>query len=473
MEFNKLAIDVLEKVGGKENVKSVTHCMTRLRFVLHDVDKANKEVLKNTEKVAGVVYKGGQLQLIIGGDVSFLYEEIAKLIGNVAGGSIDAVENDDEAFSKKPKEKFTVKRLVNNIFGTLASCLTPVLPVIIFAGLIKMITAMLGPDLFGIISAESDLYVLLTFVGDAGFYFLPIFIGISASKVFRCNILIAVLMGCVLLHPTLASIVEGGQSFTVYGIPMVAASFGSTVIPMILITWVMSYVERIFKKYIPKSVAMMFVPLLTVLVMLPLALCVLGPIGTVLGEYICEALVWIRNSFGPFGVALIAASWIPLIATGMHVSITTPILVAYATYGYDAIITPGLLIPGYVVMGIALAFSIKAKNASDRELGISSFVSQAIGGVTEPAIFGILLLHRKTLIISIIGSFIGGLYVGFTNCVSYFMVESNFLAAIAFFGNGDIAGLVNGIIGCVLGFLFGLIAILVVGYEETGEMVKS
>ena len=284
-QYKQVATDVLSAVGGKTNISSVTHCMTRLRFNLKDESIPNDTEIQNIAGVIGVNRAGGQYQVIIGQTVNKVYDEL------IAVGDLTRNAPIDENLDGKLKEKLTFKTAGNLVLNKLAGCLTPLIPMLIAASMFKMFTAVLGPSMLNIIGTKTSLYQLFTFVGDAGFYFFPVILGYTAAKQFNTSRIIAMFLGAILIDPNLIKIVTAGKSFDVFGIPMQLVNYSSTVIPIILSVWIMSYVERFFKRYTASSISTIVVPTLTIVVMLPISLCVLGPAGNFVGNYICEGIL--------------------------------------------------------------------------------------------------------------------------------------------------------------------------------------
>ncbi len=466
MDKNRqIAEEVIKAVGGKENINSVAHCMTRLRLVLKDYGIPSKEEIKGINGVLGVVEQGGQLQVIIGQTVPKVYEEALKLLPGMGGGTVD----EDLGKGDIPKEKFSWKKLPSKMMASIIGCLTPILPVLIAAGLIKMIVAIIGPTMLNVAPESSDLYRLLYMVGEAGFYFFPVFVAWSGAKYFGCSPVIALLLGGLLIYPDFTAIVEAGEAFSVFGIPMRGATYSSTVLPMILTTWAASYVERFFKKITPAAISTMMIPLGTLLVMLPVSLCILGPAGAILGEYIGAFLIWLHTILGPVGVAIIGSLFLVIVATGMHLPLITTAIVSMTTLGFDDTILVGSIAGTYACIMIYLAYLIKAKTADERSLGVSVFVSQALGGVGEPGMFGVLFRYPKLVAIEMASTFIGTLYMGITNVKLYFAASSNFLAAVVFNG-GDVTNFINGCIGCSIAAVLAFVLVMVLGYENNGSL---
>lgn len=261
-KYNELAQTILENVGGEENISNMTHCMTRLRFNLKDQSKVNEESLKSMTGVLGVVQSGGQYQIIIGQTVNKVYNNLLELTGKA--------QEQEEVEAKEEKEPFTLKGLGNKVLDYLAGSLTPLIPVLIAASMFKMVMAVFGPSMLNWIHEGSSLATLLTFVGDAGFYFFPVFLGYTAAKKFGVTPVLGMFLGGVLLHPTFTQIAADGAAFDILGIPVATQNYASTVLPMILSIWIMSYVEKFFKKVIPSTLGTIFTPTLTMVVMLSL-----------------------------------------------------------------------------------------------------------------------------------------------------------------------------------------------------------
>lgn len=455
-DYKALSQQILKNVGGKENVTYAAHCMTRLRLSLRDNSAVDIDAVKKIPGVLGAQFTGEQFQIIIGQDVPKLYDVFCA-----DGGFAKAAAVDENPDAGKAKEPFSLKKIGGSIMDALTGVMSPLIPVIMVAAMIRMVVAVFGPDMLGVMAPESDIYRLLSFLGDAGFYFFPVLVGYSGARKFGCSPVLAILMGGILLHPSLIEIVNAGEPFTVFGLPMTLATYGSTLLPMLLITWVMSYVERFFKKYIPDVLSTVFVPLCTVLVMVPLALCVLGPAGSILGNYVSDALIFIHDVFGPFGMAVIGGVWILLIATGMHMAMAAPIMLAFASFGYDPTVVPASAVTQYVSMAVSLAVAIKAKNAEDRSVGVSCLVSQALGGVGEPTLFGIMFRFKKALAFAMAGSFCGALTAGLLGARGFSFASGNFLTVLCY--GPDV---VKGAIACAVAFAVSFALIMVFGYED-------
>ncbi len=461
-----IAEEVLKAVGGKENILNATHCMTRLRLNLADESIPKDDEVKNIAGVLGVVRSGGQYQVVIGQNVPKVYKEFTALGGFAAAAPVN--ENLD-----KPKEKLTAKSVGMNILNYMAGSLTPLIPILIGAAMFKTVLSILGPDMLGLFTAESDIYKLLDFVYDAGFYFLPIYIGYTAAAKIGASPILGMFMGGILLAPDfMAMAATEGATFTVFGIPAMLNNYSQSVIPIVLSVWAMSYVEKFFKKFIPDALSTIFVPFLTILVMLPISLCFLAPAGAFIGQYVSSGLVAFGNVGGFIAVAVIAALWEFLVMSGMHVVMVVTVLNVYMTTGSEGVIWPAALCATAATFGLALGAFLRMKDKEEKSLALGYFISGIIGGVTEPALYGIGLKYKRPLACLMAGGAIGGLYVGLTHSVMYALGATNFLMVLSFSG-GSTANFVNGVIGCLIAMAASAALTYLFGFDKNEPVLKA
>ena len=433
-EFQSAAAKILEGVGGKANIESVTHCMTRLRFNLKDMSIPEDDELRKNEKVVGVARSGGQYQVIIGTQVTAVYD---ALVGEMGGESGEAVEQKSVKTPAASQQKKTFKSVINSIFDYLAGSLTPLIPILLAASLCKTIIAIIGPSLLNVVSPEADIYKLFAFIGDAGFYFLPIFLGWSAARKLNVSVPIAMLLGGALLHPTFMQMAADGQPFSVYGIPAATQSYASTVIPMLLIVWIMSYVENWFKKYTPDTLKVFAVPFGTLVVMLPIAFAGLAPLGGYLGQYIADAIIALNDVAGPLAVAVIGATFTLLVLTGMHMVLMTYLFVTFPLLGYDNFLLPGIICASWSAAGVALACAYKFKNKTNKKLTFGYIITWFLGGVGEPMLYGLSVPYKTPLIAGAISGGIAGLGAGLMKLTAHVLSTSNGVYGIAAFVGGS------------------------------------
>ncbi|GAQ00837.1 PTS fructose transporter subunit IIB [Companilactobacillus farciminis] len=467
-KFKKIGKEILQDVGGTSNISSVTHCMTRLRFNLKDESIPNDNNIQNIDGVIGVNRSGGQYQVIIGQSVSNVYDALTDVGGLTKNAPID--ENLDKNLTTK--ETFSWKKLGNNILNKLAGSLTPLIPILIGASMFKMFAAVLGPTMLNVFSTGTNTYKLLTFVGDAGFYFFPIFLGYTSAKQFKTSPMIAMFLGAILLDPNLTSIVKAGKAFTVYGIPMKLVDYSSTVVPILLSVWVMSYIERFIKRHVPETISTIVVPTLTIIIMLPITLTILGPAGSYLGQYVSDGLL----AFGKFGgiwsilgIAIIGALWELLVMTGMHLIMITTMMVIFTTVGQENFISIGGLVASFSVAGMCLGAAMALKNKKEKALSYGYFIASFIGGVTEPGLYGVAVRYKRPFLGMMIGGFLGGLYAGATHVTAYVLVPvANFLGLTALVG-GSTANMINGIISAAISLIGAAVATYLINIKQTSK----
>lgn len=446
--FRTTAEDVLKAVGGSDNIVSATHCMTRLRLNLVDEQKANDEAVKAIKGVIGVNHQLGQYQVIIGQTVDKVYAEFAGLIGNKS--QIQAADSDT------PKKKLTVKETFSRVLDYLSGSMTPLIPAMITAAMFKTIQVILGPDLFNLIGTKSDIYQLCGFLYSAFFYFLPIFLGFTAAKKLGASQVMGLYVGAMLLVPELVQLAE--KSFKVYGfIPTTIHDYSQSVIPVVLSVWVMSYIEKFFKRIVPAVLSTIFVPFLTMIVMTPLVLALLAPIGNIFGQWIGDGLISFGNIGGFVAVAVVAALWELLVMTGMHMVLITFALTALMTNGVDNFVMVAAVLATWATFGLSLGAALRIRDKEEKALTFGYVVSGIVGGVTEPTIYGVMLKYKRTIAALIVGGGFAGAYAGLTHVGMYVAGASNFLSVVGYFAGGR-TNIVNGFIATAIAF-FGTAAL--------------
>ena len=463
--FAETAKGVLEAAGGMENITNATHCMTRLRLNVKDDAKVNPEEIKKVPGVIGYVNKGGQHQIIIGQTVDKVYREFCSL------GSFTAKEAVKENLDA-PKEKLTPKAIGNNILNYLAGSLTPLIPLIIAAALFRTFQSILGPGMLNVISEESDLYKLLGMVYNAGFYFMPIYVGYTAAKKIGINPVLGLLMGGVLIAPEMIEMATNGTPFTVYGIHCSVANYSQTILPIILSVWVMSYVAKFFDKVIPATLRTIFSPFLTMVVMVPVALCALAPLGNLVGTWIGKGLLSFGGVGGFIAVAVIAVLWEFLVMSGMHLVLAVTMMTVMIQNGSESIVSPAACCATIACMGMALGAALRLRNRDEKALTFGYFVSAILGGVTEPALYGTAIKYKRPFIGMAIGAALGGLYAGITGVSVYTLGSTNFLLMIGYAGGGT-ANLVNGVISCVIAFVGAAAATYFLGFRKDEPNIQK
>lgn len=453
MKFEQIAREVLENVGGKGNVAHVTHCVTRLRFNLKDESKANVDKIKKIKGVMGNVNQGGQFQVIIGNDVSDVYKELIKL------GDFKLAKTEVQG----PK-----KGVLTAAMDTIAGIFTPVIPAIAGCAMIKAFLSIAVA--FGWVSTESQSYYILNFIGDTAFFFLPMLLAYTAATKFKASPYLAMVIGGILLHPNFSALVSAGEPVAFFGLPVRLVKYGSSVIPIILIVWLMSYVERVVTKIIPKVLRVVFVPLLVILITAPIGLIVIGPLGDIIGGVLANIIMAI-DSKATWALPLIMGGLSPLLVmTGMHYSLYPAIFTQLATSGYQTIF-PGMLVANVCQGAAALCVSVKSKNSDLKQLAASTGATAVIG-VTEPAMYGVNLKLKKPFYAVLAGGAVGGLYAGITG-VKVFTPGGAALVGVPAYIGPEISNIVNILIAAAIGFVVTFALTWILGFEDEVEETEE
>lgn len=456
--YDELSSRIIELVGNRDNILNVAHCFTRLRFDIKNKNLVQLDEIKKLKEVAGTQWVGDQLQIIIGQEVADVYESVCKI------GNLSSTEMINENLDRD-QEKLSIKTIFNKMIATITTCVTPVFIIFTLGGLLRLSVVLLGSQMFGILPDDSEILVLLSTVGDTCFRFFPIYIAYIAAQKFGANVPMALILACLVFHPTLLGIVESGKSFHVFGIPMIATDYAGSFLPSLLITWVLSKVESFFKDLFPNVIKGLLYPLCTILVMLPIALCVLGPIGSILGSAIMTFIVWLKDVFGPLATALVGAFFPFLIVTGMHHALNSAALVEYTKNGFDTCVWAGSYIMDYQLMALPFASLIKSKKPENKALALNCIATEGLGGISEPTIFGFLLKGKRNMAYAIAGGFASGFYIGLMNVNCYVMAPNGFMSIFAYSGS-DMSNMVNGVIACAIAFFVPFVLALIFGLDE-------
>jgi len=456
MNYEQQAATILKKVGGAENITNVGHCATRLRFNLVDESKADTDGLKATEGVVGVVSKGGEYQVVIGAEVSQVYEKMQKLLPEGSG-------------SKRGNEE--VKgNWFERFISTITGIFTPILPPLTASGMLKAVLAVLVA--FNLVSKESSTYQVINFMADATFYFLPILLANSAAKKFGCSQMLAMMLGAMLVHPNFVSMVsaakEAGTTISIFGLPIYNATYSSSVIPVVLGVWFMSLVEPIADRISPKAIKFFTSPLITMLVTGIVTLCVLGPIGYIIGNALATAVNTISN-IAPWLMSTVLGAFLPfLVMTGTHHAITPIGINNRLTIGYDSVIYPGQLASNVAQGAAALAMSLKTKNSTKKQLASATGIT-AVCGITEPVLFGVTMKNKTNMIASMIGGGIGGFFMGLVGTKNFSGGSPGLLTLPSYLSSDyPISNFVYACVGAAIAFAIAFLVNLII-YKDSEE----
>ncbi len=443
--------ELLKKLNGKEGIEEVEETPAGVLITLKSEEPAD---ITEDENIERAVQNGTKLELI--------YREAKK----------DAAKNLLELW--RTKEKLTFRLAMKKIMDVLAGSLVPLMPMLMAAAMFKTLASVLGPDMLKLLSADSDLYTLFTFVGDAGFYFFPVAVGYTSAKVLDVTPILGLFLGGILIHPTFMNMAANSQPFSVYGLPVTPLNYSSTILPIILSVACMKYIEIAMKRIVPEALKDVFVPFFTIAIVLPLCLCILAPAGSVIGEALCNALITLGSKGGIITVltiALLGTFWEFIIMSGMHWLFISSIFVVLASAGQESIITPMCAATAFATGGMAVGMALCAKNAKERSSCISCALAQVIGGVTEPALYGVGFKYRKPFIGLMAGCFAGSLYAGITGVIGYnFIPSASFLCFLNYVG-GTTMNLLHSIISAVIGFAVAAAVTYVIGKSSNEQNV--
>jgi len=420
-KYEDLAKEIVKNVGGKENVVSLTHCITRLRFKLKDEAKASDDILKSMSGVVTVMKSGGQYQVVIGNHVPEVYADVMPLLG-LEEGSADRMEDSGNG------------SLFNRAIDVISGIFQPILGIMAACGMVKGLNALFVA--LGLYTDTCGGYLIFNAIGDGLFNFMPLFLGYTAAKKFNLKPMIGLVIGAIMCYPTVqnSALSAGGEAlYTLFagtmfesavytdffGIPLIAMDYTGTVIPVIFVVYFASKCEKFFSKFIPDLVKFFFVPMLTLFVAIPVGFLLIGPVATFGSAVIAEAVMSVRNFSPMLAGAIVGLTWQILVIFGLHWGFIPVYINNIMTNGYDNVMMPFFACT-FATSAVVLAIFFKTKNRQMKEMALPNFIS-GIFGVTEPAIYGILLPLKKPFVISCIAGGIGGGFYGAFNFRKFMM----------------------------------------------------
>lgn len=458
--YREIAQDIMLRVGGPENINNINHCATRLRLTLADAGRVDERELKAVRGVMGIVARNNNLQIIVGTEVPGIYAEFVKLN---EGEGVKADTKQSDSVGEKTEGKKDAKHYFGRFVDFIGGVFVPVLPVLIAGGLIGAILTVCT-SFFGL-GTESGTYVILSAVNNAAFYFLPVFVGYNVAKKLDIPAILGAYLGAVLLH----SSINGIAGLHFLGIPMTTVSYGSSVLPIIFGVLFMSVVYKFFDKIIPKEIKYFVVPLLTMLIVTPITLTALGPVGTWCGNILAAGLQWVNIKLGWLSVGLMGAISPLLYMTGMNQALFPLCFAEFDAFGYDPFVLPGMLAANVSVGTAALTVWFKSKGADNKAIALSTGLTGVLG-ITEPAVFGVLLPLKRPLIASMIGGGAGGIFAGIVHLAEYSIVSPGLAGLIAFIPNdGTMKNFYMAIVTVIISVITTVIATLALGFKEKTE----
>ncbi|WP_182201497.1 beta-glucoside-specific PTS transporter subunit IIABC [Paraliobacillus salinarum] len=397
----QLAKQIIDGVGGKGNVSSLYHCMTRLRFKLKNGSKFDKNKIEQLGGVISALESNGQYQIVIGNNVKSVHDAIIDLYDIQSASSSNEV-NDDK--TKNPVAK---------LFNIMSGIITPIVPTLAGSGMLKALLVILT-TYFGM-SEEGSTYLILSAAANAVFYFFPLALAVSAAKVYGVNTFVSIAIMGALMEPKFTGLMtEVGDIVDFAGLPIVLMGYSGQIIPAILAIWLYSYLERILNKLIPQVIQMFAVPMLALLIMVPLTAGLIGPFGVYAGNGIAFGIEFMSNTSGMLTGAVIGAGWTFLVMFGVHWGVVPAMLQNLSTTGYDTI-RPPVANATFAQAGVAFGVFLKAKDKNLKSLAISSMMPAILAGITEPIVYGLSVRYKRPMIAAVIGGTVGGGFAGAMN----------------------------------------------------------
>lgn len=463
-KYHDLAENIIANVGGKENINSVTHCITRLRFKLKDEAKANEDVLKNMDGVVTIMKSGGQFQVVIGNHVPLVYAEVLEVAG-ITGES----SGEDEG------EK---GNLFNRLIDLISGCFQPFLGALTAGGMMKGFNALfLYLKLY---EAGSGTDLFFTAAGDAIFYFMPIVIGLTAARKFKVADFTGIAIGMAMVYPTIQAsalgagkpimtlfantILESPVFIKVFGLPIIANNYTSSVVPVILVIWFASLIQKLAKRLIPEMLQTFLVPMFTIMISVFFGLLIIGPVITFLTNILGSGFTALYE-FSPILMSVVVGFfWQVLVIFGLHWSLIPLAMINFSTLGSDIILAASFS-ASFAQTAVVLAMFFKLKDKKLKELAIPAVIS-GLFGVTEPAIYGLTLPKKKPFLISMIGAAVGALITGLFGAKSYMMGGLGVFGFVSHINKGDISSMVTQFIAVGVAMVFSFVVTMLFWKDE-------
>ncbi|MGP0689621.1 beta-glucoside-specific PTS transporter subunit IIABC [Priestia aryabhattai] len=442
MNYQSFAKEIIQLVGGEQNIASVVHCATRLRFKLVDPKKANKQTLQNMDGVLSVVESGGQFQVVIGSHVSAVYKEITQFanVGTVT--------------KSKDESKGSIRA---QIFDIISGSFAPLLGAIAGAGMLKVLLNIL--IMTGVLSAESGTYLILSAAANAIFYFLPIFMGITISSKLGANPYVGGTIGAALLEPNFTNLLKNaGDVSDFLGIPVVLMNYSSSVFPAFIAIGSYVVLERFLKKVIHKDIQMFLVPMLSLMIIVPLTVIALGPFGIYIGNGVAQGISFLSTKSGILTGAIMGGAWAFVVLTGLHMGLS-PIVLSNIANGGDPLLAMAAA-SIFAQVGVAFGVFLKTKDKTKKSFAGSTLLPGALSGVTEPILYGLILRNKRTIPYIIIAGAIGGAIIGFVGAKTIALALPSLLSIPAF------TPLVPYALALLISFASSTIMTLIFGYED-------
>ena len=462
-QYAPLAADIVRLLGGKANITEAYHCQTRLRFALKDESAVALDELNATEGIAKTLSKGGVFQVVVGMHVRDVFDEVERELGDLTSAN----HGEDAGAAGKRKHK----NIGSAVIEFVSSVFQPLIPALSGAGMVKALLALLV--VLNLVSRESQTYALVNLFADAVFYFLPVLLAFSAAQKLKISPILAAAVAAMMLHPNWVALVTKKDPVTFFDIlPFPLVNYSGAVIPIILVVFAQYYVERGLTRVIPKSVNLVFVPMLTFLIMGTLALGVLGPIGSILSGYLGSFFTFLSTNAAWAPALLVGATLPVMVMFGLHNGIAPLGVVQLAQTGKESIFGPGALVSNIAMGAASLVVAFRTKDKKTRQIATAGGIT-GLMGITEPILYGIALPKRYPLIAAMIGGGAGGLYAGLTQTHRFATGSSGLPAVLLYIGDNTLVNMINIIIALVISAVVSAVLTFILSFKFEKSAVET
>lgn len=452
MDYKLMAKEILEHIGGAENVANMTHCATRLRLTLKDTSKADDEAVKGINGVINVVNKAGQYQLLIGTEVPKLYDEFENLVKGTSNSNFEEKNTDSS------------ESIISKIFASVSAIFAPLLPALAGSGILRGLLILCVQ--LGWISEDSGTYSILFVTSMSVFYFLPVLLAFTSARRFGASPYISALIGAALIHPDFIALIGNagnGATTEFFGMPVVLMNYNSTVVPIILSIWAFSYLYKFLDKKVPENLKLVIIPLVSLAIMVPLTVIIIGPLGVYSGELVANGVNWLIERSGILTGIIVGGGWSVLVSLGIHWAVNPIMINNISMHGFDYIV-PFTFACNFAVMGTTIGVYLKAKNSQLRSFAMTGFITIALSAIIEATLFGLLVKNKKLFLAQIIGGAAGGAYLGLMQVVANSFVFGSVITLPAFVGDNP-----NNFIQAIIGLLISMMVSAILAYSFTSR----
>lgn len=456
-KFEKIAEEILERIGGAANISNCTHCMTRLRFTLKDTSLVKVEEIEALQGVLGIKNAGGQFQVIIGKDVNDVYDCVCK-IANIKTTELDIIDGEEAGEKKK---------IGQQILDYISNAFIPLVPALVGSGMLKGFLSLF--TYLGWLDATSATYAVLSAAGNAVFYFIPLLIAYNTAKYLKANIVVAMVIMGALMEPNFTALAGAEDPLTLFGLPLTVITYSSMIIPALIIVPIQAQLEKLLKRFIPKSIQLLFVPLITIFVMVVLSVLVIGPASSELSNLIGKASNWLNDTNAVLFGILVGGTVGYLTILGVHMALVPIIMLNFTNMGADPVLA-FMSATCYAQIGVAFAIWFRSKDKEVKSLAGASGITALLAGVTEPILFGVCMKYKRSYAVIGIAGALGGMIMGIFGCKAMGFVNAGILGLSGYFSDTFRFYLLAAAVSMVAGFI--LMAVFGFGKGERKDAAR-